>query len=249
MEQDSTEAPDPITEMTREAVEGNTGTLEGTVSEAIHRHLDRDPTAWSEVTHRVMRGVVEGLHKSPDADGKLRRASEAAVLTVAKRWGNVVLAGKATVLASREAASAVGINSARAAEQASLGAAEGVMRVGPVAFPVLQRELSPLVDNFDVLFARSRNLPAVVEEKPIIVEQAPEETSHESFDASDDHAADAPVVEDYSARSPFAPRPEAPSQDFLKQRLQDKIAQPVPPKVGFFGRLVARVKGWFSKKS
>lgn len=234
--------------MTRQAMAGNAEALEGTVSEAIHRHLDRDPTAWSEVTHRVMRGVVEGLSKSQDADGKLRRASETAVLTVAKRWGNVVLAGKATVLASREAASAIGMNSARAAEQASLGAAEGVLRVGPVAFPVLQKELTPLVDNFDVLFARSRNLPAVLEEKPLIVDPVPEETSHESFDNSDDHAAEAPVVEDYTARSPFAPRPEAPSQDFLK-RMHAKIEEPAPPKLGFFGRLVARVKGWFSKKS
>jgi hypothetical protein len=54
------------------------------------------------------------------------------------------------------------------------------------------------------------------------------------------------VVEDYTARSPFAPRPEGPGQDFLK-RMHANIEQPV--KLSFWGRVMARVKGWFSKKS
>lgn len=84
---------------------------------------------------------------------RVRLISEAVVMHVARRWGNIVQAGKASVLASRDSAEYLGLTPARAAEQAALGAASGVRLVGPVAFAQLRNELQSLVQNFDELTA------------------------------------------------------------------------------------------------
>lgn len=148
------ESDDEMAQMTRrrasQAFESNEPSeLDGAVEELIERNLDPETKDWSEVTRKVMRGIVESINDQDDADWAIRRASHRAVLAVARRWGNVVLAGKATVSATREAAFKNGLDGVRAAQQAGLGAIDGVRQVGPVAGPVLQRELTPMVQDFE----------------------------------------------------------------------------------------------------
>ena len=147
------EQNDALSVMTRlrasQAFESNEPSeLDGAVDELIDKNLDRENPDWSEVTRKVMRGVVESIHDQVDADWAIRRASHRAVLAVARRWGNIVMAGKATVVATQEAASMAGFDSVRACQQAGLGAVEGVLQVGPVAYPILQREIMPIVEDF-----------------------------------------------------------------------------------------------------
>lgn len=132
------------------------GELDGAVEELIEKNLDPENHDWSEVTRRVMRGVVESIHDPVDADWAIRRASQKAVLAVARRWGNVVLAGKATVSATQEAACKNGLDIVRAAQQAGLGAIDGIRQVGPVAYPVLQQELTPMVQDFQEVLEEER---------------------------------------------------------------------------------------------
>lgn len=153
---------DPLAEMARIRVvhvlsQGDgSASLQGTVEELLEQSLEQDPTAWSEVTRNVMRGVVEGLSDRDDATQRIRAASETAVLAVAKRWGNIVSAGKATVTATREAAGKTGMDSTIAAQQASLGAMEGALQAGPIAYPALHRELTPIVEDFENVLTRER---------------------------------------------------------------------------------------------
>lgn len=119
-----------------------------------------------KVTHEVFAQIVSELGSDRD---RLHRASEAVVMCVARRWGNIVQAGKASVLASRDSAESIGITPSQAAELATLGAARGVRRVGPVAFSQLRNELCSLVDNFDELtsvrgtsFSGPREYPVIV---------------------------------------------------------------------------------------
>lgn len=165
---------DPLAELARIRVRKaaeDPGSFEGAVQEVLHRSLEENPTSWSESTRKVMQGVVEGVKDQKDAQAKIRQASETAVLTVARCWGNVVSAGKATVLATREAASRNGMDSEAAARQASLGAMEGVRRVGPVAYPLLRRELRPMVEDFDEAWDAEVNKERTFhsEELPVIV--------------------------------------------------------------------------------
>ena len=132
--------------------------LDGAVEQLYRENLvaEGDTQDWSGLTHRVMRGVVENLSDREDSDWAIRRASQGAVLAVAKRWGNIVLAGKASVAATREAACRFGLDSARAAQQAGLGAIDGALQVGPVAYPVLQREIAPMVEDFQEVLDEQR---------------------------------------------------------------------------------------------
>lgn len=117
------------------------------------------------VTREVFTQIVAELKGDRE---RIHRASEAVVLCVARRWGNIVQAGKASVLASRDSAEAVGLTPALAAELATQGAARGVRQVGPVAFAQLRNELCGLVDNFDQLTALQPR-PYVARELPVIV--------------------------------------------------------------------------------
>ena len=130
--------------------------LDGAVDELIDKNLDKEKPDWSETTRKVMRGIVESIADQEDADWAIRRASHRAVLAVARRWGNIVMAGKATVVATQEAACRAGFDSVKAAQQAGLGAIEGVLQVGPVAYCVLQREISPIVEDFMGIVAEER---------------------------------------------------------------------------------------------
>ncbi|MBS2039449.1 hypothetical protein JST97_30970, partial [bacterium] len=155
------EPNDALSVMTRlratQAFESNEpDELDGAVDELIDKNIDQEKPDWSEVTRKVMRGVVESIADQEDADWAIRRASHRAVLAVARRWGNIVMAGKATVVATQEAASKAGFDSVRAVQQAGLGAIEGVLQVGPVAYPVLQREITPMVEDFQEVLAEER---------------------------------------------------------------------------------------------
>lgn len=155
------EQNDALSVMTRlrasQAFESNEpAELDGAVEELIDKNLDQEKPDWSEVTRKVMRGVVESIADQEDADWAIRRASHRAVLAVAKRWGNIVMAGKATVVATQEAACKAGFDSVRAAQQAGLGAIEGVLQVGPVAYPVLQRMINPIVEDFQGVLDEER---------------------------------------------------------------------------------------------
>ena len=154
------EQNDALSVMTRlrasQAFESNEpAELDGAVEELIDKNLDHEKPDWSEVTRKVMRGVVESIADQDDADWAIRRASHRAVLAVARRWGNIVMAGKATVVATQEAACKAGFDSVKAAQQAGLGAIEGVLQVGPVAYPVLQREINPIVKIFRASWMKS----------------------------------------------------------------------------------------------
>ncbi|MBT9587669.1 hypothetical protein IV102_30290 [bacterium] len=156
-----TEQNDALSVMTRlrasQAFESNEPSeLDGAVDELIDKNLDRERPDWSETTRKVMRGIVESISDQEDADWAIRRASHRAVLAVARRWGNIVMAGKATVVATQEAACRAGFDSVKAAQQAGLGAIEGVLQVGPVAYCVLQREISPIVEDFMGVVAEER---------------------------------------------------------------------------------------------
>jgi len=154
--------------------------LDGCIEELIGKSLDQEGADLSEVTRKIMRGVVESIQDIEDADWAIRRASRKAVLTVAKRWGNVVIAGKASVVGCREAAGAKGLDTARAAQQAGLGAMEGVLQVGPIAYPALQREIQPIVEDLqEVLEGERRSGEWMLRslERLPVVESSLEETT------------------------------------------------------------------------
>jgi hypothetical protein len=48
------------------------------------------------------------------------------------------------------------MDTVRAAQQAGLGAMEGALLVGPIAYPVLQREITPMVEDFSEVLAEER---------------------------------------------------------------------------------------------
>ena len=82
------EQNDALSVMTRlrasQAFESNEPTeLDGAVEELIDKNLDQEKPDWSEVTRKVMRGVVESIADQDDADWAIRRASHRAVLAVA----------------------------------------------------------------------------------------------------------------------------------------------------------------------
>lgn len=187
--------------------------LIATVEEVLNASLDRGDSDLQDVTRRVISSVVEGLSHQKDGELRLRSVSEAAVLTVARRWGNVVHAGKATVEATQRAAEVVGMNPRKATEQATIGAADGVLRVGPIAYPHLKRELSGLVEDIDTLLANHRNLPAVYEpvERPVIVPMG-EVEELDSFEqewlSEEDEPAPALVAR-------LAPKLDTPRRGFL----------------------------------
>ena len=173
------ELADPLAELARIRVahvisqKEGIATLESTVEELLEQSLAENPTGWSEATRNVMRGVVEGLSGQEDANQQIRAASEIAVLAVARRWGNIVSAGKATVTATREACGKTGLNSTLAAQQASLGAMEGALQAGPICYPILQQELSPIVENFEQMLINERRtfyVEQVRHDLPIIVD-------------------------------------------------------------------------------
>lgn len=251
------EQNDALSVMTRlrasQAFESNEPTeLDGAVEELIDKNLDHDKPDWSEVTRKVMRGIVESITDQEDADWAIRRASHRAVLAVARRWGNIVMAGKATVVATQEAACRAGFDSVKAAEQAGLGAIEGVLQVGPVAYPVLQREINPIVNDFQGVIDRDRRsgewMLRSLERSCISLPVLPvEEEAFPSLDlAAEDYAAISEVVEVAPELRPTAPEPEdyeaelGPPPDFLKA-VAAATAAP-PPKLG----LVQRVVRWFS---
>ena len=168
---------DPLPEIARIRVKqaldsGESGSFESAVDDLLCKNFDSHPARWRETTQQVMRGIIECLKDDEDAESKIRIASETTILAVARRWGNVVSAGKATVIASREAASKHGLNSVKAAQQAGLGAIEGVMRVGPVAYPVLRKELGPMVEDFEEFVKEQPNMRAMTPSQEGIAPQA-----------------------------------------------------------------------------
>ena len=247
------EQNDALSVMTRlratQAFESNEPTeLDGAVEELIDKNLDHEKPDWSEVTRKVMRGVVESIADQDDADWAIRRASHRAVLAVARRWGNIVMAGKATVVATQEAACKAGFDSVRAAQQAGLGAMEGVLQVGPIACPVLQREINPIVKDFQGVIDEDRRsgewMLRSLERSSISLPSMPaEEEPSLSLDlAAEDYAVVAepvlvpvapPPAEDYEAEL-------GPPPDFFKA-VAATTATPAP-KLG----LVQRVVRWFS---
>ncbi len=150
----SKDSHDPVAEMARirvsHALTGpdSQANVEQTIRDLMHESLNENPTAWSEATHQVMRGVVEALKNEENSTEKIRNAAETAVLEVARRWGNVVSAGKASVAAAREVAGASGLDCTLLSQQAGLGAMEGALQAGPICYPVLQQELTPMVEDF-----------------------------------------------------------------------------------------------------
>lgn len=121
------------------------------VARVLNPRLDGlPPQAVAGATREVFLQLARELEGDQE---RVRLISEAVVMHVARRWGNIVQAGKASVLASRDSAEYLGMTPARAAEQAALGAASGVRLVGPVAFAQLRNELQSLVQNFDELTA------------------------------------------------------------------------------------------------
>jgi hypothetical protein len=223
--------------------------LDGAVDELIDKNLDKERPDWSDVTRKVMRGVVESITDQEDADWAIRRASHRAVLAVARRWGNIVMAGKATVVATQEAACKAGFDSVRAAQQAGLGAIEGVLQVGPVAYPILQREITPIVDDFLGVLAEERksgewmlrSLERSCVELPLMeIHDVPVNFDlSESDYRQDDELLDAPPTpvqvlvpefEDYEEELP--PPPQSPRSLALASR------------GGWIQRLVGWFKGW-----
>jgi hypothetical protein len=266
------EPNDALSVMTRlratQAFESNEpAQLDGAVEELIDRNLDQEKPDWSEVTRKVMRGVVESIADQEDADWAIRRASHRAVLAVAKRWGNIVMAGKATVVATQEAASRAGFDSVRAVQQAGLGAIEGVLQVGPVAYPVLQREITPIVEDFQELLAEERrsgewmlrSLERSTLELPVLPVAEPPSPSldlaAEDYDAiGETHSVvgvEEPVAEAAPAPTPPVVDEEdeeaelGPPPDFFK----NVAAATAPPaKPGFFKRVANWFSGLFAKK-
>lgn len=153
---------DPVAEMARIRVShALTGpdaqaNVEQTIRDLMQESLNENPTAWSEATHQVMRGVMEALKNEENSTEKIRNAAETAVLEVARRWGNVVSAGKASVAAAREVAGASGLDSTLLSQQAGLGAMEGALQAGPICYPVLQQELTPMVEDFSNVMKTQR---------------------------------------------------------------------------------------------
>ncbi len=194
--------------------------LEITVEDILNKSLDRGDDV-QKVTRKVVSSVIEGLSKQQDPEKRLRSVSEAAVLTVARRWGNVVHAGKASVEATCETAERAGLNLRAATEQATIGAVTGVKQVGPVAYPHLKRELAEFVEDLDELLERNKRLPAIPSgEHPIIVVADTDEevTQAETTDAAGEEQA-----------AEGAPR--------LREPLQE-----MPVKHGFLGRLSAALR-------
>lgn len=223
--------------------------LDGAVEELIDRNLDPEKNDWSEVTRKVMRGVVESISDQEDADWAIRRASHRAVLAVAKRWGNIVMAGKATVVATQEAAGSAGLDSVKAAKQASLGAIEGVLQVGPVAYPVLQRELTPMVSDIDDVLAEERrsgewmlrSLERKMELPVIPMEDEPEAVSLDLSRSDYEAVRTAPIQP--------VPAVELEEEDDELPPPPDRLPVPSPsqtPKVGFLQRVVNWFRGLFS---
>jgi len=242
------EQNDALSVMTRlrasQAFESNEPTeLDGAVEELIDKNLDQEKPDWSEVTRKVMRGVVESITDQDDADWAIRRASHRAVLAVAKRWGNIVMAGKATVVATQEAACKAGFDSVKAAQQAGLGAIEGVLQVGPVAYPVLQREINPIVQNFQGVIDEERRsgewMLRSLERSCIALPVMPsqEEPSPALDLAAEDYAA---VAEPEAMPVESMEDELGPPPDFFKS-VAAATAAPAP-KLG----LVQRVVRWFS---
>lgn len=157
-----TEDLDPLAEITRIRVShaltnpDSADNVEQTIWAMMEESLEDNPTGWSEITRSVMRGVVEALKNEKDPTGKIRTAAETAVLAVAKRWGNVVLAGKASVEATRDALGAADMDVTAATQQASLGAMEGALQAGPVCYPVLEDALKPMVTDFQQVLQTQR---------------------------------------------------------------------------------------------
>lgn len=255
------EQNDALSVMTRlratQAFESNEPTeLDGAVEELIDKNLDHDKPDWSEVTRKVMRGVVESIADQEDADWAIRRASHRAVLAVAKRWGNIVMAGKATVVATQEAACRAGFDSVKAAQQAGLGAIEGVLQVGPVAYPVLQREINPIVEGFQGVIEQERRsgewMLRSLERSciPLPVMPVEEEVSPTLDLAAEDYAAIA--VADVEVPVQVVPVPAedfeedlGPPPDFFKA-VAAATAAPAP-KVGLVQRVVRWFAGLFKK--
>lgn len=189
--------------------------LELTVEDVLNQSLDRGDDVQA-VTRKVVSSVIEGLSKQQDPERKIRSVSEAAVLTVARRWGNVVHAGRASVEATCETAERAGLNLRAATEQATIGAVAGVKQVGPVAFPHLKRELAEFVEDLDELLERNKRLPAIPSgEHPIIV---PDEDEPEADQATE--------TTDEAAPAEATPRLREPIKEMPKQH-------------GFLGRLSA----------
>ncbi|MGE0492503.1 MAG: hypothetical protein AB7S38_25030 [Vulcanimicrobiota bacterium] len=230
MESDNSGGKSEIRELLKSSLVNES--LELTVEDILNASLDRGESV-SEVTKRVITSVVEGLSHQKDGELKIRAASEMAVLTVARRWGNVIQAGKASVEATAVTAQKVGMNHRRATEQATIGAADGVMRVGPIAYPHLKRELAELVDDVDEVIARGRNLPAIYEsrEHPVIVPM-PEELSAVEVEAQ----PGLPAAELLPPRIEPA-KPEVPAAS--------PPARPPEPEPGFFGRIVGFFRSFF----
>lgn len=267
------EPNDALSVMTRlratQAFESNEpAQLDGAVEELIDKNLDGEKPDWSEVTRKVMRGVVESIADQEDADWAIRRASHRAVLAVAKRWGNIVMAGKATVVATQEAASRAGFDSVRAAQQAGLGAIEGVLQVGPVAYPVLQRMITPIVEDFQEVLAEERrsgewmlrSLERSALELPLIpVAELPSPSLNLAAEDYEAISEAAPVVIEEPV-AVVAPAP-APAQVVVEEEDEDEELGPPPdffknvaaatappPKPGFFKRVANWFSGLFGKK-
>lgn len=247
---------DSLSVMTRlraaQAFESNEpAQLDGAVDELIDRNLDRDHPDWSAVTHKVMRGVVASISEQDEADWAIRRASHRAVLAVAKRWGNIVMAGKATVVASQEAASVNGLDSVRAAQQAGLGAIEGVLQVGPVAYPILQREISPIVEDFAEVLNEERrsgewmlrSLERTSIALPVLEREEEPQASNLDL-CEDDYRIDEPPAEEP------VPQPVqvlVPDYEDYQEELPPTPDQ-AAPKPGLFKRLVNWFQGLFKRR-
>lgn len=221
------------------------GDLGSAVEELIQKNLDPDVQDWSELTRRVMRGVVENLSEREDSDWAIRCASQRAVLAVARRWGNIVLAGKASVVGTREAACNSGLDSVRAAQQAGLGAIEGVLQVGPVAYGVLQREIMPMVEDFQDVLAEERrsgewmlrSIERGMIEVPLLVPSR--EQLEDNIDLS---------VADYEAVTEFA-AVETPPEPAVEQPPAEKAPAASPMRrPGLVQRFVAWVGRLFGGK-
>jgi hypothetical protein len=220
------------------------GDLGSAVEELIQKNLDPETQDWSELTRKVMRGVVENLSDREDSDWAIRCASQRAVLAVARRWGNIVLAGKASVVGTREAACNSGLDSVRAAQQAGLGAIEGVLQVGPVAYGVLQKEITPMVEDFQDVLAEERrsgewmlrSLERGMMEAPLLVPSR--EELQESIDLCPEDYAQ---VEVPPALELPAAEPE-PAGDFVLAPAAVEAPEPAP-RPG----LLQRFRAWLGK--
>jgi len=251
------EQNDALSVMTRlratQAFESNEPSeLDGAVDELIDRNLDAEKPDWSEVTRKVMRGVVESIADQEDADWAIRRASHRAVLAVAKRWGNIVMAGKATVVATQEAACRAGFDTIRAVQQAGLGAIEGVLQVGPVAYPVLQREITPIVEDFQALLAEERRsgewmLRSLERSTIVLPVMEMDDEDCASLDlAAEDYEAVAIEARVEDCEPEDYEEELGPPPDFF-QAVAAATATPAP-KMGLVQRVVSWFSGLFKKK-